>query len=98
MKIPNRTGTARWQRLRRRVLARDGYRCRAVWACWAVWKWITSSRWGEGEGGDRVGHGQPAKRFVGAVISERLRAENRRELTPAELRWRELLAATLARR
>ena len=36
-----------------------------------VWKWITSARWGEGEG-VTCGPWATCKAFVGAVISARL--------------------------
>ena len=88
MRLPNRTGTARWQRLRRSVLARDGYRCRIC------------GRPGRME----VDHVQPVQRGGAAWDTGNLQAlcrgchirktrrENRRELTPAEIRWRELVA------
>ena len=87
MRIPNRTGTARWQRLRRRVLARDGYRCRAC-----------------GKAGRlECDHVQPVQRGgapwdVGnlQVLCRtchllKTRRENRRELSPAEVKWRALV-------
>ena len=88
----------RWQVLRRQVFERDGWRC------------VDCGRAGRLEcdhvrplelGGEAWDIGNLATRCRGCHI-RKTRRENvlarRRPPTPAELRWRALLAATLARR
>ena len=89
MRIPNRTGTARWQRLRRRVLAMDGYRCRA---CGRAGRLEVDHKRpvGRGRGGDVWAMGNLQSLCRGCHI-RKTRAENRRELTPAEIRWQRLV-------
>ena len=81
----------RWQVLRRQVFERDGWRC------------VDCGRAGRLEcdhvrplelGGEAWELANLATRCRGCHI-RKTRRENRRELTPAELRWRELVAATL---
>ena len=94
MRIPNRTGTARWQQLRRRVLARDEYRCRA---CGHAGRLEVDHKHPVQRGGDPWAMGNLQALCRGCHI-RKTGAENRRQLTPAEIRWQNLLAATLARR
>ena len=86
MRIPNRTGTARWQRLRRQVLARDGYRCR----CGRAGRLEVDHR-------QPVQHGGApwAMRNLQALCRgchiRKTRQENRRPRSAAEGRWAALV-------
>ena len=92
--IPNRTGTARWQRLRRRVLAKDGFRCRA---CGKAGRLEVDHVVPLERGGEPWAMGNLQVLCRAHHIAKTAK-ENRRQLTPAEIRWQNLLAAMLARR
>ena len=81
----------RWALVRRQVFQRDGWRC--VDCGRAVRLECDHVRPLE-LGGEAWELANLATRCRGCHI-RKTRRENRRELTPAELRWRELVAATL---
>ena len=88
MKIRNRTGTARWQRLRRRVFKRDKYRCRACGRAGRLECDHVRPVW---KGGALWAMANLQSLCRGCHIAK-TRKERRRELTPAEVKWRALVA------
>ena len=89
-----RLNARRWALVRRQVLERDGWRCRACGRPGRLEVDHVRPLELQGEPWE-LGNLQTLCR--GCHISKSAK-ENRRQLTPAELRWRALLAATLARR
>ena len=88
----------RWQHLRRLVLARDSYRCRT---CGRPGRLevdhVTPLEWGGSPWSTANLQALCRGCHVRKTAAEN-EAARARKMTPAELRWRELLAAMLARR
>ena len=80
MRVPNRTGTARWQRLRRQVLAKDGYRCRT---CGRAGRLEVDHKHPVQRGGAPWAMGNLQALCRGCHI-RKTRGENRRPRSPAE--------------
>ena len=86
-----------WQRLRRRVFVRDRYRCRE---CQRPGRLECDHLVPLESGGDPWGPANLQTLCRGCHVRKTVREneESRvRKMTPAELRWRALVAATLAR-